>query len=137
MHSRKLQALVACAAFIVIAMAFGMLTGRALDAWRIAFWSMVGVGIYVTLSRLFGFDPYRTRVAEYAPALVQYVDRWELRLGQATLSMLGCVVVLAKLIDPANFVAAVVCGTLAAWTYFALRLYSGAYNKAEKRALRG
>lgn len=133
MHSRKLQALAACAAFVAIAIVFGMLTDRALDEWRVSFWSMVGVSIYVVLSRLFGFDPYRTRVAEYAPALIQYVDRWELRLGQATLSMLGCVVVLAKLIDSANFVTAVVCGTLSAWTYFALRLYSGAYTNTRKR----
>lgn len=114
-----------------------MLTGRPLDAWRVAFWSMVGVGSYIALSRLFGFDPHRTRVAEYASALIHYVDRWELRQGQATLSTLGCVAVLAKLIDPANFVTAVVCGTLSAWTYFALRLYSGAYTSAPRRALRG
>lgn len=136
MQSRKLQALAACAGFFIVAMVFGMLTGRALDAWRVAFWSMVGVSSYVALSRAFGFDPHRTRVAQFAPALVHYIDRWELRLGQATLSMLGCVVVLAKLIDPANFVTAVVCGTLSAWSYFALRLYSGAYTKADKRSAR-
>jgi hypothetical protein len=133
MHSRKFQALAACAVFVVIALVFGIATDRALDPWRVAFWSAIGVGSYVALSGLFGFDPHRTRVAEYASALVHYVDRWELRLGQATLSMLGCVAVLAKLIDPANFVTAVVCGTLSAWTYFALRLYSGAYMKAPKK----
>lgn len=132
MQSRKLQALAACAAFVLIAVLFGALTDTAVDEWRVAFWSMVGVSTYVALSRLFGFDPYRTRIAQYAPALIHYVDRWELRLGQATLSMLGCVALLARLIDPSHFVTAVVCGTLSAWTYFVVRLYSGAYNKAQK-----
>lgn len=127
----------ACTAFVLIAIVFATLTDRALDGWRVAFWSMIGVSSYIVLSSLFGFDPHRTRIADYAPALIQYVDRWELRLGQATLSMLGCVAVLAKLLDPAHFVTAVVCGTLSAWTYFALRLYSGAYTKAQRQRLHG
>jgi hypothetical protein len=53
-----------------------------------------------------------------------------LRLGQATLSMLGCVVIAARLLDEANFVTAVVSGTLAAWTYFALRWYVGGYRSS-------
>ena len=80
---------------------------------------------------MFGFDPHRTRIARYASPLVQYVDRWELRLGQATLSMLGCVALAAGLLDQTNFVTAVVSGTLAAWTYFALRLYTGGYGRAD------
>src|SRR5687767_1574347 len=114
MQTRKLHAIASCALFMLVAAIYGSLTGRPIDPWRVALWSMVGIGSYVALSRLFGFDPHRTRLAEYAPALVHYVDRWELRLGQATLSMLGCLVVAARLLDPAHFVIAVVSGTLSA-----------------------
>jgi hypothetical protein len=128
MHTRKLQALLSCALFLVAAGFYGKLTDQPIELWRIAFWSMVGVASYIVLSGLFGFDPHRTRIAQFASPLAQYVDRWELRLGQATLSMLGCVVLAAGLLDQANFVSAVVSGTLAAWTYFALRLYTGGYR---------
>lgn len=127
MHTRRFHALIAGLSFIAVALIFAKLTGRTLDVWHAALWSTLGIGAYIGLSGLFGFDPHRTRIAEYAPALMRYVDRWELRLGQATLSMLGVVVVLAKWVDPNNFVTAVVCGTLSAWTYFAIRLYSGGY----------
>ena len=130
MHTRKLHALMACALFLLAAIVYGSLTGKPIELWRVAFWSMVGVASYIALSRVFGFDPHRTRIARYASPLMQYVDRWELRLGQATLSMLGCVVLAAGLTDPANFVTAVVSGTLSAWTYFALRLYVGGYGTA-------
>jgi hypothetical protein len=80
------------------------------------------------LSQLFGFDPHRTRIAAAAPAYMHYVDRWELRLGQATLCMLGGIVVAAQLFDTKHFVTAVVSGTLSAWTYFAFRLYVGGYR---------
>ena len=130
MHTRKLHALMACAAFLLAAIVYGSLTGKPVELWRVAFWSMVGVASYIALSRVFGFDPHRTRIARYASPLMQYVDRWELRLGQATLSMLGCVALAAGLIDSANFVTAVVSGTLSAWTYFALRLYAGGYGSA-------
>jgi hypothetical protein len=136
MKNRKLHAILSCALFIVAAAIFGKLSGYAIDVWRVAFWSMAGVAIYIVLSRMFGFDPHRTRIAEYAPALVHYVDRWELRLGQATLSMLGCVVLAARILDPENFVTAVVSGTLAAWTYFALRWYAGGYRPTSKAAAR-
>jgi hypothetical protein len=131
MHTRKLHALLSCALFLVAAFVYGWLTGKPVDPWRVAFWSMMGVASYIVLSGLFGFDPQRTRIAQYASPLVQYVDRWELRLGQATLSMLGCIVLAAGLLDQANFVTAVVSGTLAAWTYFALRLYMGGYRGPE------
>jgi hypothetical protein len=130
MHTRKLHALMACALFLLAALVYGSLTGKPIELGRVAFWSMVGVGSYIALSRLFGFDPHRTRIARYASPLMQYVDRWELRLGQATLSMLGCVTLAAGLIDHTNFVTAVVSGTLSAWTYFALRLYVGGYGTA-------
>jgi hypothetical protein len=133
MYSRKLHSILAFVLFLCAAALYGGLTGRPVDLWRVALWSMVGVGSYVALSRLFGFDPHRTRVAQYAPALVQYVDRWELRLGQATLSMLGCVVLAARIVDPENFVSAVVSGTLSAWTYFVLRLYCGGYREQSRR----
>jgi len=130
MHTRKLHALMACALFLLAAIVYGSLTGKPMELWRVAFWSMVGIASYIALSRVFGFDPHRTRVARYASPLMQYVDRWELRLGQATLSMLGCVALAAGLIDHTNFVTAVVSGTLSAWTYFALRLYVGGYGTA-------
>jgi len=128
MHSRKLHALIAFALFLIAATIFAALSGKAVDLWRVAIWSMVGVAAYTVLSRLFGFDPHRTRIAKQAPAYLHYVDRWELRLGQATLSMLGGVVIAARLIDPEHFVTAVVSGTLSAWTYFAFRLYAGGYR---------
>jgi hypothetical protein len=128
MYTRKLHALLSCALFLSAAVIYGKLTGLAVEPWRVAFWSLLGVASYIALSGLFGFDPQRTRVPQYASLLVQYVDRWELRLGQATLSMLGCVALAAGLLDQANFVTAVVSGTLSAWTYFALRLYTGGYR---------
>jgi hypothetical protein len=128
MQSRKLHALIAFALFLVAATVYAALSGKPVDLWRVALWSMAGVGSYMVLSQLFGFDPHRTRVAKGAPAYMHYVDRWELRLGQATLSMLGGIVVAARLFDAEHFVTAVVCGTLSAWTYFAFRLYAGGYR---------
>lgn len=128
MRSRKLHALGACAIFFVIANGYELFTQQSLDSWRILVWSLAGVSVYVALSKLFGFDPHRTKLARFASPLLHYVDRWELRLGQATLAMLGCVMVAARLVDPDHFVMAVVCGTLTAWTYFALRLYAGGYK---------
>lgn len=128
MHSRKLHALIAVALFLVAANVFAALSGQPVAMWHVALWSIVGVGSYTVLSYLFGFDPHRTRLAPSAPAYMHYVDRWELRLGQATLSMLGGVVVAARLFDDEHFVTAVVSGTLSAWTYFAFRLYVGGYR---------
>jgi hypothetical protein len=127
MQSRKLHALGACAIFFGVAQLYGLTAGQALDSARVLFWSCVGVVVYIGLCSVFGFDPHRTKLAEFASPLTKYIDRWELRLGQATLAMLGCVVVAARVIDPQHFVTAVVCGTLSAWTYFALRLYRGGY----------
>ncbi|MBL8264814.1 hypothetical protein [Steroidobacter sp.] len=128
MQSRKLHALIAFALFLVAAVVFAALSGKPVDLWRVALWSLVGVGSYMVLSRVFGFDPHRTRIADHEPAYMHYVDRWELRLGQATLCMLGGVVVAARLLDAEHFVTAVVSGTLSAWTYFAFRLYVGGYR---------
>jgi hypothetical protein len=128
MLTRKLHALLSCALFLLAASVYSALSGHALELWRVAFWSMAGVVSYIVLSGVFGFDPHSTRLARFASPLTQYVDRWELRLGQATLSMLGCVALAAGLLDHTNFVTAVVSGTLAAWTYFALRLYFGGYG---------
>jgi hypothetical protein len=133
MRSRKIQAVAACLLFFIVAKGYELVTQQPVDGWRVLFWGLVGVGVYVALSRVFGFDPHRTKLAEYASPLMHYVDRWELRLGQATLAMLGCVVVAARFIDPGHFVTAVVCGTLSAWTYFALRLYTGGYKEANAR----
>ena len=107
-----------------------MLTGKPIELWRVAFWSLAGVASYIALSKLFGFDPHGTRIARYASPLVQYVDRWELRLGQATLSMLGCVALAAGLLDHTNFVTGRQrhAGRV---DVLALRLYAGGYGNAK------
>ena len=128
MQSHKLHALIAFALFLVGAVVYAALSGKPVDLWRVAVWSMMGVASYAALSHVFGFDPHRTRISERAPAYMHYVDRWELRLGQATLSMLGGIVVAARLFDADHFVTAVVSGTLSAWTYFAFRWYVGGYR---------
>ena len=136
MQSRALHAAVSCVLFLVIASIFSQASGYEFVPWRLALWSMVGIASHIAASRLFGFDPHRTRIAEFAPAYVHYVDRWELRLGQATLSMLGCVVLMARLLDAEHFVSAVLSGTLSAWTYFVVRLYAGGYREANRVAAR-
>ncbi len=67
MQSRKLHGLIAFALFLVAAVVYAALSGKPVDLWRVALWSMIGVGSYMALSRLFGFDPHRTRIAECAP----------------------------------------------------------------------
>lgn len=133
MRSRKAQALSAAVIFFAIAKLFDALTPHSVENWRALFWSLAGIGVYIALSHAFGFDPHRTKLSASASALKQYVDRWELRLGQATLAMLGLIVVAARAVDPDHFVTAVVCGTLSAWTYFALRLYSNGYQTPAMR----
>lgn len=133
MISRKAHALGAFGLFFCVTQLYELFTRQVLDSWRVLLWSLVGIGIYVMLSRVFGFDPHRTKLAQFAPPFMHYVDRWELRLGQATLSMLGVIVVCARFFDADHFVAAVVSGTLSAWTYFALRLYAGGYKTAQDR----
>ena len=128
MQSRKLHALIAVGLFLVAATVYAAFSGKPVDLWRVALWSLAGGGSYLLLSQLFGFDPHRTRLDAAAPAYMHYVERWELRLGQATLSMLGGIVVAARLFDAEHFVTAVVSGTLSAWTYFAFRLYAGGYR---------
>jgi hypothetical protein len=132
MRSRKIQALSACCIFFAVAKLYELLTQDVVESWRVLFWSGVGVAVYIALSRAFGFDPHRTKLAPTASAFMHYVDRWELRLGQATLAMLGCIVVAARVVDPEHFVTAVVSGTLSAWTYFALRLYANGYQPAAR-----
>src|SRR5688500_10891310 len=128
MQSRKIHGLIAFGLFLVAASVYAALSGKPVDLWRVALWSLAGVGSYLVLSHLFGFDPHRTRIAAAAPAYMHYVDRWELRLGQATLCMLGGIVLAARLVDSEHFVTAVVSGTLSAWTYFAFRLYACGYR---------
>src|SRR5688500_20128126 len=126
MHTRKLHALIACTLFFLAASIYSALSGHPLELWRVTFWSMVGVASYIALSGVFGFDPHRTRLARFASPLTQYVDRWELRLGQATLSMLGFVALAAGLRAHTDFVTGGVSGAAAAWTYFALGPHAGA-----------
>jgi hypothetical protein len=134
MDSRFLHAVMACIVFVSISALYGALSGMAVEVGRVALWSAAGIGAYIALSFAFGFDPYRTRLSDASP-LRYYFDRWELRLGQATLSLLGCAVVMAKLVDESHFVLAVVSGTLAAWTYFAWRLCAGGYNESRPEAI--
>lgn len=126
-YSRTLLASAACTIFLVIAKLYEWLNQASVDGWRVLCWSGAGVISYIVLCRLFGFDPHRTQLARHAPALWHYVDRWELRQGQAILCMLGMLVIGARLLDAEHLVTAVVSGTLAAWTYFALRLFTGSY----------
>ena len=126
-YSRKLLAAAACTIFLVIAKLYEWLYQAPVDGWRVLCWSAAGVTSYIVLCRVFGFDPQRTRLARHAPALWHYVDRWELRQGQAILCMLGVLAIGAHLLDAQYLVTAVVSGTLAAWTYFTLRLFTGSY----------
>lgn len=126
-YSRRLLAGAACAIFLTLAKLYEWVSAASVDGWRVLCWSSIGIVSYIALCSAFGFDPHRTRLAKFAPALWHYVDRWELRQGQAILCMLGTLVVGARLLDSSNFVTAVVSGTLAAWTYFALRLFTGSY----------
>ena len=128
MYSRKFHGLAACGIFLLIAKAYELLSRAPIDSWRVLLWAGLGVTTYIVLCGVSGFDPHRTRLAKFAPPLWHYVDRWELRLGQATLGTLGCLVVAARMLDAENFVTAVVSGTLTAWTYFALRWYAGSYR---------
>lgn len=128
MRSRILNAVTSCALFILIVTCYAAITGTSMSLLRVGAWSAAGISAYIALSYAFGFDPYRTRIPAIAADWLHYVDRWELRLGQATLSMLGVMVTAAKLIDESHFVLAVVSGTLSAWTYFAFRLYNGGYR---------
>jgi hypothetical protein len=132
MRSRYFHALCAWAAYVGLAALYAIFILRSLDLVRVAGWSVAGIAGYLGLSQLFGFDPYRTNVAEFAASHVRYIDRWELKLGQATLSLLGCVVLGAHWIDPEHFVTAVVSATLSAWSYFVWRLYVGGYDLPAK-----
>lgn len=136
MRSRILHAVSACAIFILIATCYGALVRSPIELGNVAAWSAVGIASYIAFSHMFGFDPHRTRIAQFAAEWVHYVDRWELRLGQATLSMLGFIVLCAKLFDAEHFAVAVVSGTLSAWTYFACRLYAGGYRSGTDRPVR-
>jgi hypothetical protein len=133
MRSRIVHAVTATAIFIFIAMCYGVITASPIALLPLAAWSTAGVASYIAFSHAFGFDPQRTRIAHFASDWIHYVDRWELRLGQATLSMLGVMVLGAKLFDEAHFVLAVVSGTLSAWIYFACRLYAGGYRCGPRR----
>jgi hypothetical protein len=136
MRSRYFHALCAWAAYVGMAALYGLFLLHSLDLVRVALWSVAGIAGHLGLSQVFGFDPYRTRIAEFAPSHVRYIDRWELKLGQATLSLLGSAVVAAHLIDADYFVTDVVSATLAAWTYFVLRLYVGGYDLPAKARAR-
>jgi hypothetical protein len=129
MRHRCAHALIACALFFGIAHLYGWVAQADIDQMRVLVWSTVGVTIYTALSFIFGFDPYRRTDADDLPPLLRYIDQWELRSGQSTLSLLGILMVAAWWIDAQYFVTAVVSGTLAAYMYFTTRLCLGAYAR--------
>jgi hypothetical protein len=70
MQSRKLHGLIAFGLFLIAAGIYAAFSGKPVDLWRVAVWSLVGVGSYMVLSRLFGFDPHRSRVEGGGAAFV-------------------------------------------------------------------
>lgn len=128
MRSRLQHAVFACVVFFLLTQLFAVLAAQDVHAVRVLLWSATGVAAYVLLSQLFGFDPHRTTLRAAAAPMWHYIDRWELRSGQATLAMLGVVATAAGLFDAEYFVTAVVSGTLAAHVYFIMRLCVGAYG---------
>jgi hypothetical protein len=128
MQSRYFHAFCACVAYVAMAALYAAFSTYRIDLLRAAIWGGAGILGHLCWSQLFGFDPYRTHISEYAPAHVRYLDRWELRLGQATLSLLGGIVAAAHWVDPDHFVTAVTSAIIAAWVYFVGRLYCGGYD---------
>jgi hypothetical protein len=128
MGSRLQHAVLACVVFFLLTQIFAVLAAHDVHTVRVVLWSAMGIGSYVLLSHLFGFDPHRSTLHAAAAPMWHYIDRWELRSGQATLAMLGIVAATAGLFDAQHFVTAVVCGTLAAHVYFIMRLCVGAYG---------
>ncbi|MET0988031.1 MAG: hypothetical protein ABW034_21750 [Steroidobacteraceae bacterium] len=127
MQSRLQHAVLACLMFFVAAQLFALFAQQPVESVRVLIWSATGVASYAALSQLFGFDPHRTSLRTTAAPLWHYIERWELRSGQATLAMLGVVVAAAHLLDREHFVTGIVSGTLTAHLYFMLRLFAGAY----------
>lgn len=129
MRSRAAHGIIACSLFLLIAQVFGWAAAQEIDEARIVVWASIGVGFYIVLSYCFGFDPYRAPKHDDLAPWLRHIDRWELRSGQATLSMLGCLAGTAHWIDATYFVTAVVSGTVAAYMYFTTRLCFGAYSR--------
>lgn len=127
MQSRLQHAVLACLMFFVAAQLFSAFADEVIDGARVLAWSAAGVGSYVALSQLFGFDPHRSSLRNTVAPMWHYIERWELRSGQATLAMLGLIVAAAQVLETEYFVTAVVSATLTAHLYFMLRLLAGAY----------
>ncbi|MET0659642.1 MAG: hypothetical protein ABW110_15960 [Steroidobacteraceae bacterium] len=127
MQPRLQHAVLACLMFFVASQLFSLFAQQPVEGLRVLIWSTAGVVSYIALSQLFGFDPQRTSLRATATPLRHYIERWELRSGQATLAMLGAVVAAAHVLDREHFVTAVVSGTLTSHLYFMLRLCAGAY----------
>src|SRR5690606_41377146 len=81
MRSRIFHALAACAIFLLFAMGFSLAADIEMDVPRVGLWSMAGIVSYIVFSHVFGFDPYRTRVAAAAAAWVHYRSE-ERRVGK-------------------------------------------------------
>ena len=127
MQSRLQHAVLACLMFFVAAQLFALFAQQPVEGLRVLLWSATGVAAYAVLSQVFGFDPQRTSLRTTAAPLWHYIERWELRSGQATLAMLGVVVAAAHVLDREHFITGVVSGTLTSHLYFMLRLFAGAY----------
>jgi hypothetical protein len=126
---RVLQAVMAGVIFYGIAQLYAAAAAIELSTPRVLGWTIFGIAVYALCSQWFGFDPNRRTLKRTQDKLLQYVERWELRSGSATLAMLGVSVVAARLFDGSHFVAAVVCATLGAWFYFLVRLLGGGYDE--------
>jgi hypothetical protein len=133
MQARLSQAIFSAVAFLVLAKLYGMMYAQSVDAARILAWGAVGISVYIALARFVGWDPGRSKLSNAASPWLQYLERYEMRSGNATLGMTLIVIIAAKLLDPTHFVTAVVSATLSAWVYFAVRLYNGGFRLAANR----
>jgi hypothetical protein len=130
MRARLSQAIFSSITFVALAKLYGVMYAQSIDVARVLVWGAVGISVYVVLARLVGWDPGRSRLESSASPWLRYLERYEMRSGNATLGMTLIVIVAAKLLDPTHFVSAVVSATLSAWVYFVVRLYNGGFKLA-------
>jgi len=128
MRARLSQAIFSGLTFLGLAELYGTLTSQTVLASRVMIWGAIGIGVYIALARIVGWDPGRSKLATSAAPWLRYLEHYEMRSGNATLGMTLIVIVAAKLLDPNHFVTAVVSATLSAWVYFVVRLYNGGFR---------
>lgn len=131
MRARLSQAIFSSTTFLALAELYGVLYAQPVNAARVLAWGAIGICVYIALARIVGWDPGRSKLASSASPWLRYLEHYEMRSGNATLGMTLIVIVAAKLLDPANFVSAVVSATLSAWVYFVVRLYNGGFKLSE------